>query len=308
MAGAGNQDNHGRSSAVNGAQKASGPVARDPTSEGRRTIVPGWLRPLLVYAIMVALAVLFLMPVVWALSGSLKSLDQVYEYPPDFWPDAPKWENYPNAVRKLPFVRFLLNTLFISLMSAAGTVLTASMAGYAFARLHWPARTFWFGAVLATMLIPQQVLMIPEFLVFRSLGWVDTYKPLIVPAWLGGGGFFVFLFRQFFLSLPRDVEEAAVLDGASPWQVYRQVLLPMARPAVVTVAVLAFLHSWHDLMGPLIYLSSFEKFPISLGLRMYQTLEGTWVNLLMAASVIAALPVAILFLIAQRQIVRGLQF
>ena len=142
-----------------------------------------------------------------------------------------------------------------------GTVLTASMVGYSFARLKWRGRDFWFIVLLATMMLPAQVLLIPHFLQYKWLGWINTYKPLIVPGWLGGGAFFVFLFRQFFKGVPKELEEAAMLDGASPWQIYTQIMLPLAKPALATVAVLSFIAHWQEFMGPLIYLSDFEKYP-----------------------------------------------
>lgn len=252
----------------------------------------------------------FMLPLIWAFCASLKPLDQVYVFPPQFRPRPPQWDNYRQildpGVARLPFPRFLLNTAVISVASVIGTVLTSSMAGYALARLPWRSREFWFIVLLITMMLPGQVLLIPHFLIYKNLGWVNTYKPLIVPAWLGGGAFFVFLFRQFFRSVPRELEEAALIDGASRWQIYWELMLPLARPAVATVAVLSFIGHWQEFMGPLIYLSDFERYPISLGLRMFQNIGGSWTNLLMAASLVSLLPLAVLFLLVQRYFVRGL--
>ncbi len=260
----------------------------------------------IVYVILVTLSIVFLAPLVWAFTSSLKTLERVYDFPPSFWVSDPRWENYPRALSRLPFLRFIGNTVILCTASVAGQVLTASLAGIGFARLKWKAREFWFIVVLATMMLPGQVLLIPHFLIFKSLGWVGTYKPLIVPAWLGGGAFAIFLFRQFFKGIPRELEEAARLDGAGNLQIYWRIMMPLARPAVITVAVISFMGHWQEFMGPLIYLSDFEKYPISLGLRMYQTLEGSWANYLMAASLVATLPLVILFFAAQRYIVRGL--
>lgn len=260
----------------------------------------------LMYALLIAIGVSFALPLVWAFCASLKTLDQVYAFPPQFWPDEPVWSNYPEALRKLPFVRFIANTLVLTLSSVVGSVLTASMVGYSFARLKWRGRDFWFIVLLATMMLPAQVLLIPQFLQFKWLGWVNTYKPLIVPSWLGGGAFAIFLFRQFFKGVPKELEEAAMLDGATTWQIYTRIMLPLAKPALATIAVLSFIGHWQEFMGPLIYLSDFEKYPVSLGLQMYQSVEGSWANLLMAASLVTLLPLAILFFAAQRYFVKGL--
>jgi multiple sugar transport system permease protein len=260
----------------------------------------------IMYALLLGIAISFALPLAWALCASLKPLDKVYEFPPRFWPDQPIWSNYPDALRKLPFIRFILNTCVITFSAVAGTVLSASMVGYSFARLKWRGRDVWFIVLLATMMLPAQVLLIPHFLQYKWLGWVNTYKPLIVPSWLGGGAFFIFLFRQFFKGVPRELEEAAMLDGASPWQIYVWIMLPLAKPALATVAVLSFIAHWQEFMGPLIYLSDFEKYPVSLGLRMYQSVEGSWANLLMAASLVTLVPLAVLFFAAQRYFVKGL--
>ncbi len=259
------------------------------------------------YVLLSGVALLAAMPLIWALLASLKPLDQVYAYPPTWSLDDPQWSNYPAAVSKLPLLRFGFNSTVITVASVIGAVLTASMAGYAFARLRWRGKRFWFLLLLASMLIPTQVLLIPRFMIFQSLGWVGTYKPLIVPAWLGGGAFNVLLFRQFFRSIPREVEEAALLEGASRWQVYRWIMLPMAKPAVIAAALLSFVFHWQEFLDPLIYLSDFRTYPLSLGLRMYQSMAGTWGNLLMAAALISLLPVAALFVLCQKHIAGGLR-
>jgi len=156
------------------------------------------------------------------------------------------------------------------------------------------------------MLAPAPVLLIPRYLLFDWMGWVNTYKPLIVPAWLGGGAFNVFLFRQFFMTIPREIDAAARLDGASLWNIYYDIIMPVAKPATVTVLLLSFVFHWQEFLDPLLYLSDLETFPISLGLRMYQSMAGTWANLLMASSILALVPVAILFVVCERQVMRGL--
>ncbi len=258
------------------------------------------------YAILVAYSAFMLLPVVWAIFSSLQPLREVYSFPPSFWAPNPQWANYTDAATRLPLFRFIGNSLFISTCSVVGAVVTSSMAGYVLARVPFRGRRLCFILLITSLAVPAQVLLVPQFLMFDMLGWVNTYKPLIVPAWLGGGAFNVFLFRQFFRTLPAELEDAARLDGAGLWPTYRYVLLPAVRPAIITVALLSFVYHWQSFLDPLLYLSDFMTFPVSLGLRMYQSMAGTWANLLMAASLIALIPVVIVFLLAERHIMRGL--
>ena len=243
---------------------------------------------------------------VWAVTSSLKPLDEVYEFPPTFGVENPRWSNYPEALTRLPVARFMLNSLFISTVSMVGAVFTSSLAGFVLARYRFRGRDLCFVLVLASMMIPSQLLFIPRFLLCDALGWIDSYKPLIVPAWLGGGAFNVFLFRQFFRSIPAEYEDAALLDGASPWMIYSRVVLPLARPAVITAALLSFVLHWQEFLDPLIYLSDFMRYPIALGLRMYQTVAGTWANQWLAASLVALVPLVILYAACSHSIMRGL--
>jgi multiple sugar transport system permease protein len=264
------------------------------------------LKQAAVFGILCILSLSFLFPILWSIFASLKSLGEVYAFPPTLWLSDPQWSNYGQALSKLPFMRFMANTLVICIACTVGQVLSSSIVGYAFARLQWKGRELWFLVLLATMMLPHQVLLIPHYLIYKELGWINTYKPLIVPTWLGGGAFFIFLFRQFFKGIPREMEEAAQLDGASAWQIYWNIFLPNAKPVLATVAVMSFISHWKDFMGPLIYLTDFEKFPISLGLQMYNSLEGSWVNYLMAASVVALAPLVLIFFFAQRYFTKGL--
>ncbi len=273
-----------------------------------------------IYLSLAAVCALMLLPVIWAFVSSLKPLDEIYASPPTFSIDKPQWSNYNEAITRLPVLRFIFNSLLIATVSALGAVLTSSMAGFALARLsfsNWMPHSYrvkvgnrlprlLFMLVLFSMLIPAPLLLIPRFMLFDALGWVNTYKPLIVPAFLGGGAFNVFLFRQFFKTIPREFDYAATLDGASTWQTYWYVILPMAKPAVITAALLSFVFHWQSFLEPLVYLSDFMTFPISLGLRMYQSMAGTWANLLMATSIIALVPVAVLFFICEKYIMQGL--
>ena len=258
------------------------------------------------YSILAALSLSFLFPILWSMTASVKPLKKVYEFPPELWVSDPQWSNYGEALSKLPFFAFLANTLVLVVGATAGQVLSSSLVGYSFARLPFRGKAFWFMVLLATMMLPGQILLIPHFLTYKYLGWVNTYKPLIVPHWLGGGAFFIFLFRQFFKGIPRELEEAARIDGASDFQIYWRIFLPNAKPVLAAVTVMSFIAHWKEFMGPLIYLSDFEKYPISLGLHMYNSLEGSWVNLLMAASIVALGPLVIIFFFAQRYFVKGM--
>jgi len=268
----------------------------------RRLAFQGFL-----YALAIGLSVSFLFPVVWAFGASFKPLAEVYRFPPTLFTWPPRFENYPEALSKLPFAGFIGNTFVITVSAMLGQVLSASLVGYAFARLRWKWRDAWFVCLLATMMLPGQVLLIPHYLIFKNLGWVNTYKPLIVPSWLGGGAFFIFLFRQFFKGIPRELEDAARIDGASEFQIYARIFLPLAKPILITVGIMSFIGHWKEFMTPLIYLSDYERYPIALGLRMYQQVEGgSFVHYLMAASVVALFPLLILFFVAQRHITKAL--
>lgn len=261
---------------------------------------------LLLIAAAAGLAAWMLLPLVWALASALKPLEEVYAFPPTFWTADPHPSNFVEAATRLPLLRFMLNSLFISTVSMIGAVLTSAMAGYALARFRFRGATALFAAVVVSLLIPSEVLMLPRFLIYQALGWVGTYKPLIVPAWLGGGAFNVLLFTRFFRATPTAAEDAARLDGASTWRVFFHVALPSVRPAVVTAGLLSFVFHWREFLDPLLYLSDFKTFPVAMGLRMYQSQAGTWANLLMAASLIAMLPLVIAFVLCQRDLMRGL--
>jgi len=217
-----------------------------------------------------------------------------------------RFGNYVEAWTAKPFTHYTLNTLLITLFNIVGQVLSASLVAFAFARLEWPGRKLLFGVVLATMMLPAEVTMIPTYMIFRSLGWIDTFLPLIVPAFLGGGAFFIFLFRQFFLTLPRELDEAARVDGCSSFGIYRFVLMPLCKPIIATIAVFSFVAHWNDFLTPLIYLNSSDNFTLALGLRFFQGAYTTDLHLLMAASALALLPVIVVFSLGQKYFVRSI--
>ncbi len=217
-----------------------------------------------------------------------------------------RWENFPTAWNAEPFSRYTMNTLIITTFGIFGQALTASLVAFGFARLEWPGRKWLFWLVLATMMLPQEVTMIPSFLIYRKLGWIDTFLPLIVPSFLGGGAFSIFLFRQFFLTLPRELDDAARVDGCSSLGVYLHILMPLCKPILATIAVFSFVAHWNDFLTPLIYLNSSDNFTLAVGLRFFQGAYETDMHLLMAASTLALLPVLLVFFLGQKYFVRSI--
>jgi multiple sugar transport system permease protein len=267
---------------------------------------------LVVYALLIAGSVLSVTPFLFALSASVKRLDGVYAYPPTLWTSQLQWSNYRSAVTLLPFGLFLANSCLVTVACVVGQLVTGSLVAYSFARLRWPGRDLMFVVLLSTMMLPGQVTMIPTFIMWTHLrdltgiDWVGTYKPLIVPAYLGGAPIYIFLMRQFFKGIPLELEEAARIDGCSTFQIFRRIVVPLSGPVLATVGVLSFIAHWHDFMGPLIYLDRVETYTLQLGLRMFQTVNGGFTHYLMAASILVLLPVLVIFFCAQRLLVRGI--
>ncbi len=259
------------------------------------------------YAILSAGGLIMLMPFLWMVSSSLKDASKVFVYPPQWIPDPVRWENYVYVVTHVPLVKYLRNTVVIVVGCLLGQTITASMGGYAFSRLRWPGRDIVFGIILATMMLPNVVTMIPVFILFKELGWYNTFLPLIVPAWFGGGGFNIFLLRQFFLGLPLDLDDAARIDGAGSWTIFLRIILPLSRPALAVVALLSFLGHWNDFMGPLIYLTNPNLRTLALGLNALQGLEWgrDMTELLMAASTLIIVPPMLLFFLFQGVFIQG---
>lgn len=270
----------------------------------------GWLselrRTALWHLPMIAFAVVLLVPFGWLISTSLKEEGREFLLPPQWIPDPIAWHNYPDAMRALPFPTYLWNTAVVTIGQLSGTLLTASMAAFAFARLRFPGRNVLFTMLLSTLMLPQAVTLIPKFIIFRYLGWIDTLYPLWVPWWFGGGAFNVFLLRQFLMTLPHDLDEAARIDGASNWRIYWSVLMPLCRPALITVGIFSFIYSWNDFLEPLIYLHNEKLRTLALGLRGFQDLYKTDWTLLMAASAAIVMPVLALFFVCQRYFIRGI--
>ena len=246
----------------------------------------------------------FLVPFIWLISTSLKSSDQIFSYPPKWIPKPSKFSNYREAFEAIPYLKYILNTMKTTSLAVLGNVLSAPMIGYAFGKLKWPGRDKVFMLVVATMMLPFTVTMIPLYSLFSKLGWINTYIPLVLPDFLGTA-YFIFLMRQFYRNLPDEFMEAARIDGASELWVYARIALPLEKPAIVTVALFSFVWSWTDFMGPLIYLTKSTKWTISLGLSQFTNTYGVDWALLMAASAIAILPMIILFFFLQNYFVEG---
>lgn len=259
-----------------------------------------------VYVILILASTLFTIPFLWTLSTALKSSQEIAADPSRLIPQHIAWENFGKAWTALPFPRFVLNTVIVTFAATFGQVLSASLVAYGFSRFQFRARNALFYTMLATMMLPGQVTMIPVFMIWRGLGAIDTFWPLILPAYLGGGAFNIFLLRQFLLGIPRELDEAAMLDGAHYFTIWWRILLPLSGPAVATVAIFSFFGHWDAFDGPLIYLNSPQNYTVSIGLRMFQDSFGTELEKLMAASLIHILPMVILFFCAQRYFLKGI--
>ena len=262
-------------------------------------------RHVLVYVLLVSISALFLLPLFWMITSALKPNYQVLAFPPVWIPNPPKWSNFREALTYVPFGRFSINTIIIAFGTIVGTVLSSTVVAYGFARLRAPGKNALFVVLLATMMLPYPVTMIPLYVEFNTIGWVNTFLPLIVPAFFGVP-FYIFLLRQFFMGIPTEFEDAARIDGANTPQILWHVILPMSKPALATVAILTFQATWNDFLPPLIYLHDQSKYTISLGLNFFRsTYTINWAYL-MAASLVTMLPVVLLFFFAQRLFIQGI--
>lgn len=257
------------------------------------------------YVVLFVLGIVFGFPFYWLVTTSLKVDKQLFVIPPVLFPNPVNWQNYPRMFEFLPFYKFIINTTIITALVIAGVLVSCPLAAYSFARLRWPGRNIAFLGILATMMLPEQVTLIPQYILFKVFGWIDTWQPLWVPTWLGSA-FYIFLLRQFFLTIPTELEDAAKIDGAGFFTIYWRIMLPLVKPALASVIVFSFIGSWNNFLGPLIYINTPEKMPISLALRLFQTLHGAEYGLMMAASTIATLPIVILFFFTQRYFIQGI--
>lgn len=261
------------------------------------------------YVIVILGAVVVFFPFFWQLSTSLKAPRDVFRWPPVWFPIPPHFENYTEVATVVPIVRFVTNSLVIASLVIVGTALSCSLAAYGFARLRFPGRDVIFLVLISPMILPWSVYMVPQFILFQKLGWYNTYLPLVVPAFFGNP-FFIFLLRQFFLSIPLELEDAARIDGAGFLGTYARVILPLAKPGLATVVIFTFMWTWNDFFGPLIYLSNQKLFTLPLGLAFFQGSPRSTVqmHLLMATSVIIVIPCIVIFFVAQRVFIQGIVF
>ncbi|MCS7220499.1 MAG: carbohydrate ABC transporter permease [Anaerolineae bacterium] len=269
----------------------------------------GLLKKVLVYSMLITLAAAFALPLYWMISTALKPLDQVYSIPPQWFPNPIMWSNFPNAlkVRGAPVLLCAWNTIQYTASGVLGTTLSSALVAYAFARLDFPGKNALFMLILSTLMIPFAVVMVPQFIIWYRLGWLDTLKPLMIPPWFGGA-FNIFLLRQFFLTLPKDYDEAALIDGASRWGIFWRIIVPLSKPALATVAVFAFVYYWNDFLAPLIIISSEENFVLTLYLANFKLPfigQIGW-NLYMAAATMFLVPCLLVFFFAQKLFVRGI--
>jgi ABC-type glycerol-3-phosphate transport system permease component len=264
----------------------------------------------MLYALATIGAIAFGLPFFWTAASSLKSAQEIYSFPPVWLPAIPQLRNYALVFELAPFGRFILNTIYITAISLVGQVFSASVVAFGFTRFRFPGRDVLFLVLLSTMMIPWQVTIVPLFLVFRFLRWIDTFKPLIIPSFFGGGAFFIFLLRQFFMTIPKDFDEAARIDGATSFRIFWNLIMPLSRPAVATVMIFSFLGNWNQFMEPLIFLNNPKKFTVAIGLRYFNAAAFSGDQpreaVLMAASIITAAPCLLLFFMAQQYFVKGI--
>jgi ABC-type glycerol-3-phosphate transport system permease component len=273
-----------------------------------------WQR-LLVYVLVALGAIVSMIPFVWTFLSSGKDINELYRYPPTLWPEQMRFvQNYQEIFQVVPFARWFLNTAFVTVMSLIGVIISATIVAYGFSRFRFAGRDLFFFITLSTLMLPSEVTLVPTYLLFKEFGWIDTYRPLIVPAWFGGGAFNIFLMRQFMLNIPFDLDEAAKLDGANSWQILWRIIVPLCRPAIATMATLGFIGVWNDFLGPLIYLNTETKYTLAVGMRYFQSAVAGGAgavsrpqdHLLMGAALMMALPCLILFFVGQKYFVQGI--
>lgn len=263
---------------------------------------------LLKHLFLIATSLIMVYPLLWMLASSLKPDNQIFG-DLSLWPGTFEWSNYWQGWNALPvsFTRFFWNSTVITVLSVIGNVISCSFAAYAFARLEFTGKTIWFALMMMTLMIPYHVVLIPQYLLFLNLGWVDTYLPLIVPKFLAGDAFFVFLMIQFFRQLPRDLDEAAMIDGCSPFKIYWAIIMPLSLPAMATAAIFSFIWSWEDFLGPLVYLNDMNDYTVPLALRMFTSQDSvSQYGPMFAMSILSILPILIFFVIFQRMIIQGI--
>jgi multiple sugar transport system permease protein len=267
----------------------------------------GIVRRVCVHAFLIVVGAFFLSPFLWMISTSLKPNNELFLWPPKWIPSVLEWSNYPAAIDYIPFFKYLSNTLTIAGLATLGVLFSCPLVAYSLARISWKGAKPLFAITLIVMMLPYQVTMIPIFIAFKKFGWVGTNIPLWLPAFFGAP-FFIFLLRQFFLGLPKELEDAARIDGASELRIYWQIMLPLCRPALLTIALFQFMGSWTDYQGPLIYLSDESQYTLMLGMQAFKSQHGAEWQMMMAALVMITLPIIILYFLVQKAFIRGITF
>jgi multiple sugar transport system permease protein len=289
------------------AQTSLSPVQRTPTTVGgrqRRTTRPT-LTQSIAYVLCTALALVFVFPLYWMVATALKTDAEIFLFPPTWFPHTPQWQNFLASTTYIPFWLYIRNTLIVSGLTIIGTVVSCALIAYGFARVRWPGRDIVFLGYLSTIMLPAQVTMIPLYIIFRDLGWIGTYLPLVIPAFFGNA-LYVFLLRQFFMTIPNELSDAARIDGASELGIFGRIMVPLLKPALATVALFTFVATYRDFLGPLIYLTDQQQWTISLGLKMFQNMYGAQWQLMMAASALTMIPTVVLFFLTQRTFIEGI--
>jgi multiple sugar transport system permease protein len=285
------------------------PSVRQDTarSYARRKRLYAFLHALFVYSVLTVVAFIFILPLLWMMLTSIKTAQEAFYFPPTIIPKNPTFSNFSEAWNHpgMNFTRWTINTLYLSLSVVLGVVLTSSLVAYGFARLRFPGRNFWFIATLASIMLPPQVTLIPLYILFYRIGWLDSFKPLIVPAWFGGGAINIFLLRQFFSQIPAELEDAAFIDGANRLQIWWRIFIPLSVPALLTVALFTFQASWNDFFGPLIFLTGRDNYTLALGMNLFNSQFGSEIHYMMAIAFMMSLPMIAIFFFAQRYYIRG---
>ncbi len=263
--------------------------------------------PLIVRIVLTLISIIFLLPFFWTIGTSLKPDLELLEFPPKFFPSSPDFSNFSKAIQKFPFWVYFKNSVILSVGSIIGTLFSAPLVAYGFSKIDWKYKKVFFIIMLSTVMLPGAVTMIPVFLIFRKLNWLDTYLPLIVPTFLGGGAMNVFLIKQFFETIPNDLIDAARIDGAGDLLIYYKIALPMAKPVLALVSLFTFIGAWNNYVGPLIYITSESKYPLALGMPMFMSRYGTYWNQAMAAAILTLLPTIIFFFFAQKYLIEGIK-
>ncbi|MFD0671410.1 carbohydrate ABC transporter permease [Cohnella sp. GCM10027633] len=264
------------------------------------------------YATLFALSFLMILPLVWLLRSSLMDNAQIFIFPPEWIPEPFRWSNYPEALTAVPFSKFFLNTMTLELLTVSGVLVTTTITAYTFARLRWPGKNIVFGVLLATAMLPSASTLIPMFVFWREMGALDSFIPLFLPSWFGAGVytgqgvFAIFLMRQFFMTIPRELDEAAYMDGANPLTVLWHIVLPLSKPAILVITIFSFNDVWNQFLEPTLYLSSEDKYTMSLGLASFKGLYNAQWGYLMAASATMIAPIILLFFLAQRYFIEGI--